>query len=573
MRNASLRRNGLVLAAMVAVAAVSYADVKLHGLFTDNMVLQQGKTVPVWGQADKGERVTVAFLGQVTSGIAEHGKWVVKLAPMKPGGPYVMTITGKTKIELKNVLVGEVWVASGQSNMNMRVASCANATEEIAKSENPMIRSYTVPRLVAAEPQTDVKAAWQMCGPKTVGSFSGAAYFFARELQKARQVPVGIIHTSWGGTPSEAWTSLPKLQATPEAKSILDRYEGSLEKLPERMEKYEQALAKFNEDSAKLRKEGKRINWRLRPRMPYGPEHPHRPAGLYNGMIAPLIPYAVAGAIWYQGESNRSRAHQYRVIFPAMIQDWRANWGQGDLPFFWVQLAAFRGIDMEPQNSEWAELQEAQTLTLSLPKTGMAVAVDIGDESDIHPKRKQEVGARLALAARAVAYGEQIVYSGPMYESMQTRGGKVEITFTHAGSGLVARGDGLNAAQETGLVRRARAANTGGNEKQASAFATKAQEEVAARTRALAVRNVADQLSTVKGFTICGPDRKFVWANAKIVAPNKVVVSSTKIANPIAVRYAWANYPVCNLYNKERLPAVPFRTDDFPMLTAPKPGM
>ena len=327
-------------------------------------------------------------------------------------------------------------------------------------------------------------------------------------------------------------------------------------------------------------------------------------------MISPLIPYAIQGAIWYQGESNAGKAYAYRTLFPTMIQSWRNAWGQGDFAFLFVQLAAFKRIWTGPQDASWPELREAQTLTLSLPNTGMAVTTDVGNESDIHPRRKQPVGARLALAARGVAYGEHAVFSGPTYDSMKKVGSKAEITFKHAAAGLVTRGDGLNpalhpghlvsAAREDGRARQAeslakrakqRAAKSPNDRKlkaQADAMAKAAKAarqkadaykarvpqmiaaEKEARKVALAARNAADMNSTVKGFAICGPDHKFVWAHAEIAGPNKVIVHSPKVTEPVAVRFAWEDYPICNLYNSVNLPAVPFRTDDFAMVKGPQ---
>jgi sialate O-acetylesterase len=478
------------------------------------MVLQQGMKVPVWGTADDGEKVTVRFLDQEVSATTQGGKWNVKLEGLKAGGPFTMRVSGRNAIQLKDVYVGEVWVASGQSNMAMSVSRCVNAEKEVADSKNPLLRLYTVPRKVAKEPQQDVASKWVEAGPDTVGAFSAAGYFFGRDLQKALKVPVGIIHTSWGGTPAQAWTRREELEARPELKVILDAYAKALEALPKAMERYSQQLLKHKEIVAKATKEGKTPP--RPPLPPMGPENPHSPAGLYNGMIAPLIPYGIAGAIWYQGESNAGRAVQYRTLFPTMIENWRKDWGQGEFPFIFVQLAAFKKISPETQDTDWAWLREAQLKTLSLPETGMAVITDVGEEKDIHPKKKQQVGARLALAARAIAYGEKIEYSGPLYKTMKVEGDKAILEFTHVGGGLVV-GEGT----------------------------------------------APDAKGQLKGFAIAGPDKKFVWAKAEIVG-DTIVVSSPEVQAPVAVRYAWADYPICNLYNKEGLPASPFRTDDFP---------
>jgi len=337
------------------------------------------------------------------------------------------------------------------------------------------------------------------------------AYFFGRELHKELNVPVGLIHTSWGGTPAEAWTRREVLEADADFAPILKRYDDAVAKYPQAMEQYKQKLAEWKQAVEKAKAEGKKPP--RRPRAPFGPGNPHAPAGLYNAMIAPLIPYGIQGAIWYQGESNAGRAYQYRTLFPAMIKNWRDDWGRGKFSFLFVQLANFMKTKPEPDESAWAELREAQSMTLALPNTGMAVIIDIGDAVDIHPKNKQDVGKRLALWPLAGIYGKKLVYSGPIYKSMKADGNSIILSFDHAGGGLVAKGDGQ-----------------------------------------------------LKGFSIAGADRKFVWADAKIEG-NTVVVSSEKVSDPVAVRYAWADNPVCNLYNKEGLPATPFRTDDWPGVT------
>lgn len=589
-----------VVACVLSLALVQAAqsDVQLHGLFTDNMVLQQGIPVPVWGTADEGEEVTVQLCDQKVSGKAQDGKWMVKLSSLKAGGPHTMTVAGKTTIELENVLIGEVWVCSGQSNMAMSLGGCVDAEQVIADSANPMIRLYAVKRTTAETPQNNVEGAWKECGPTTVGGFSGVGYFFGRDLQEALGVPVGLVNSSWGGTPAEAWTSLSVLQADPRLTATLTRFDERAALFPKQMERYEQQMAKWRERTAKAKQAGRPATRQPRkPRKPRKPRPARKASYLYNSMIAPLIPYAIGGAIWYQGEGNAGQAYEYRALFPAMIQCWRDDWGQGDFPFFWAQLAAFMPIQSAPASTAWPELREAQTMTLSLPNTGMAVLTDVGNETDIHPRRKQEVGARLALAARAVAYGEDIVHSGPMYDSMAIDGNKATITFKHVGRGLTFNGDGLSPAPGTSAdlaVRRTRQVleklKTGAaakpDDKRAAAKVKAFDDRLQAAIEAAAVRmetekqkratghearNAEDLGSQVKGFAIAGADRKFVWANASIVGTNKVVVHSPKVEKPMALRYAWANYPICNLYNKEGLPAVPFRTDDFPMVTGPKP--
>ncbi len=493
-------RSALVLLCSVLA---SQANVTLHGLFTDNMLLQRDTTVAIWGWADEGESVTVEFRDQKVKTTAKKGQWSVKLKKLKAGGPDQLKVTGKNSLVLKNVLVGEVWIASGQSNMEMALWGCYEAEKDIAAAKNPMIRLYTVPRIKADAPLTNVAAAWQECNPDTVKPFSGVAYYFARDLSKALGVPVGIIHTSWGGSPAEVWMSTEALASNPDYKrDILDPY-------PAQLQRYQQALAQFQKEEAEAKKEGKAFtkgrpwpNW--------------KPTELYNGMIAPLIPYAIKGAIWYQGESNAGRAWQYRTLFADMIKNWRHDWGHGNFPFLQVQLAPFTDILDQPKDSDWAELREAQLLaTRALPKVGMAVITDVGEEKDIHPKKKEPVGARLALAARGIAYGEKLVYSGPVYKKMKVKDGKVYLSFENVGSGLEARGGEL------------------------------------------------------KGFSIAGRDQKFAWAKAEIQG-DQVVVSHQEISQPEAVRYGWANFPVVNLWNKNGLPATPFRTDDFPMITKPK---
>ncbi len=495
------RRFLFLLSIALFAANAARADVKLPALVSDGMVLQQGINVPLWGWADEGESVTVEFQGQKVSTTAKDGKWMVRLKPLKAGGPFTLTVSGKNRIELKNVLIGEVWVCGGQSNMQWRLNQSDNAEAEIAGAKYPMIRLFTVPRAEVDAPLTDVKAGWKECSPETAAEFSAVGYYFGRDLQKARNMPVGLINNAVGGSPAESWTSAVALNADAEYKQFHAEY-------PERMERYENALAKYKEDAEKAKAENKPV--------PRAPGKPWMPSGLYNGMLAPLVPYAIKGVIWYQGETNATRAYQYRRLFPTMISNWRALFGQGDFPFLFVQLAAFGPNSQKLGESDWAELREAQLMTLSTsPKTGMALAIDVGTYDDIHPRNKQPVGVRLALAARAVAYGEKIVHSGPVYQSMKIEGEKAVLNFKHTGGGLEARSGELN------------------------------------------------------GFIIAGDDQ--VWREARAeIKGDRVIVSSPEVAKPVAVRYAWAKYPTCNLYNREGLPATPFRTDDWPGLTQPK---
>jgi sialate O-acetylesterase len=492
------------------------AEVKLPSLLSDGLVLQQGMKVNIWGTADPGERVAVTLKDQQVTGIADsEGQWKVKLGPLNAGGPFTMIIVGKNTITVHDVLVGEVWVCSGQSNMEMPVGTnrqgwslgVANSQDEIAHADYPTLRLFTVQKAVASKPQRDVKGYWVPARPQTVSEFSAVGYFFGRELLRVLNVPIGMIHSSWGGTPAESWTSRGTLESDPEFTSILDSGTKLLSPYPKAFQDFEQQMAQWREDSDKAESAGAPV-----PMAPPVPDDPRRnswrPAGLFNAMIMPLTPYAIRGAIWYQGESNADRPAQYRKLFPAMIRDWRRVWEEGDFPFLFVQLANW-GISQPRSN--WPELREAQLMTLSLPKTGMAVTIDIGDGSDIHPKNKQEVGYRLALAAQAVAYGRDVIHSGPLYESMTVEGDKIRLRFKYVYGGLVAKNS---------------------------------------------------PSPTVSGFEMAGEDHKFVAAEAKIDG-DTVVVRSEKVPQPVAVRYAWAMNPRCNLYNRAGLPASPFRTDDW----------
>jgi sialate O-acetylesterase len=496
-----------VAAGLLAVSVPARADVTPNGLIGDGMVLQQGVKAPLWGTADDCEEVTVAFEGQEVKTTAKDGKWRVDLDPLTPGGPHELTIAGKNTIHVKNVLVGEVWICSGQSNMEWPVVASADAQKHIADSTNPKIRLFVVPHTSTAEPQTKVKGQWKECGPQTVRNFSAVAYFFGRDLNKALDVPVGLIETNWGGTACEAWTSPEALEAVPELKDLPERdYKAALTGYLGRLDGYRAQVVKARDAGKKPPPP---------PQPPQISNDPNAfPSSLSNGMIAPLIPYAIKGAIWYQGETNAGRAYEYRTLFPTMIRDWRARWHEGDFPFLFVQLAPFFAGDSN--GVVWAELREAQLLTSQkVPNTAEAVITDVGEERDIHPKQKEPVGGRLALAAEALAYGKKVEYSGPVYEDMKVEGNKAILSFTHVGGGLEVKGGPL------------------------------------------------------QGFTIAGPDHKFVKAEAE-VRDGKVEVWSKEVEKPTAVRYGWVNFPVVNLFNKEGLPATPFRTDDEPLTTKPK---
>ncbi len=485
-----------VFATLLSFAPAN-AEVRLAGLFGDHMVLQMGRKLPIWGWAEPGEQVKVYFGNQQKATVADaDGSWKVEVGPFGVGGPFELVVTASNMIRLSDVWVGEVWLCSGQSNMAMQVKGSNNAEEEIASSANPMIRHFFVPRKKASEPQDTLarKSEWQLAAPETVGEWTGVGYFFARELNARLGVPVGIINCAWGGTVVEAWTSQQALESNPKTSSTLTDWPGYNDDENWLREMYAKHLKEKEEAKAEGKPE---------------PVYFNQPAVLFNGMVNPLIPFAFRGAAWYQGESNAFRAYQYRDLLPTMIKDWRSRFGVGNFPFLIVQLAGFGNGD-----GVWPELREAQTMALSLPATGMAAATDVGAEDDVHPRNKQDVGIRLARSARAVAYMDDIVFSGPMFESMDLVGGRATISFTHTGQGLVALG-----GKELG------------------------------------------------GFEMAGEDQKFVPANA-MIDEEQVVVWSDEVSSPVAVRYAWRDYPAeANLYNAAEdgvnLPALPFRTDDW----------
>ncbi|MFA4945830.1 MAG: sialate O-acetylesterase [Lentisphaeria bacterium] len=481
---------GLLLAALGggigrAAETPAPAALRLPAILSDNMVLQADKPVRIWGWAPPGQAVTVKVGGQEKAATAgADGKWQITLAPLKAGGgPLEMTVAGGgATLTVKNILAGEVWLCSGQSNMAVPLWEAANGAAEIRAATYPKLRLFLTRFHAPDQPADDLQGKWVECSPATAGGFSAVAYLFGRELHQALKVPVGLIQSAHGATAIENWISLAALQAEPSLKSIVERH-------------------------AEMPKDSK--GW-----------DPQLPTGLYNGEIAPLTPFALRGVIWYQGESNASRAAQYRTLFPVLIRGWRQAWGE-ELPFYFVQLANLGPAPAQPGESDWAELREAQALALALPHIGMAVAVDIGEAGNIHPKNKQEVARRLALWALDRTYGQKRVYSGPLYQAATVEGGKIRVRFNQVGGGLAAKGGPL------------------------------------------------------KRFAIAGSDRKFVWADA-VIDGDSVVVASPAVSQPVAVRYAWANNPEgCNLYNQEGLPAAPFRTDTWPGITAgatgPKP--
>ncbi len=632
------------------------AQVKMPAIFSDNMVFQREVKIPVWGTAAAGDKIDVQLGKKKVSVITDaHGKWKAELSPFKAGGPYDLKISGKNSIIYKNIMIGEVWICSGQSNMAMEVreiSDTCNNKQEIADADLPYIRFFTVDPMTAASPQSDLKGrGWEVCDTNTVKRFSAVGYFFGKKLYDKLKIPVGLINSSYGGTDIEAWTSSQSLKTISYFSDILQSIKlysendaAFLEEYNRKREEWksssmntdpgfpssgitwkdtlldvtswskiivpclwdQQELKEFNGSvwyrkeieipsswcgkdlilnmgpiddidvtwfnghmlgsgelwdkprqyiiPATLVKAGRNIlaircidtggpggvwgeaeqyyisnslnekiqvagEWLYKrtlpinefPSRPTSFENPNCPTVLFNAMIAPLIPYSLGGVIWYQGENNTYTALRYRTLFPLMINDWRSKWGIGDFPFYFVQLANYMNINPEPAEDTWAELREAQLMTLKVKNTGMASAIDIGDAIDIHPKNKREVGNRLALIALAKLYGIKDEFSGPVYRTYKVEGNSIRIKFDHS-KGLKVQGNKL------------------------------------------------------LGFAVAGDDKKFRWADAKIEGSD-VVVWCNEILKPVAVRYAWASNPVCNLYNAAGLPASPFRTDDWKVLT------
>lgn len=495
---------------LLGVTLPSQQGLRPAGVFSDHMVLQRGGPVGVWGRAAPGSSVRVEIAGRTAEGSCDaRGRWRVELPELPAGGPYQLVLKARPPdpaadaevVTLRDVLVGEVWLCSGQSNMEWPVRRAMNAEQEIAAADHPRIRLFKVRKVVSRTPLEDTTGGWRdrtwrwvRCSPESVPEFSAVGYFFGRELQAALDVPVGLIQAAWGGTPAEAWTSRETMEAHGEFAPILERWQ-----------QVDRAFARWREAAAKAREAGKKPPAPPRRR----PDHPHRVSGLYNGMIAPLLGFSIRGVIWYQGESNASRARQYLDLFPAMIRDWRRSFGREELPFLFVQLANFR---VRGQPESWAELREAQRRALELPATGMAVTIDIGDPGDIHPRNKQEVGRRLALLARARVHGEDVVCSGPSFESVERVGRTLRLAFD----------------------QELRTADGG----------------------------------PPRGFEIAGPDGRFVPARARLEG-RTVVLEAEAVAAPAAARYAWTDAPSCNLVNTAGLPASPFRTDrDWKWVTA-----
>ncbi len=498
----------LILAFMV-ICGYSHAEVKLNGLFTNGAVLQQGIKIPVWGTALPGEAIRVRIAKQDLSTRADKkGKWRISLSSMSPGGPYLLTISGKNEIRLKNVYVGEVFLCAGQSNMEFPLWLAKESQSAISTSSDPQLHLYIVPHSISAFPSSSVQGVWEAAEPDSVRNFSAIAFYFGRALRKALKVPVGLIQATVGGAPAQAWTSRIALEAEPLLKQYVSRYESAKIVYAKELETYPTLRDKHLKEV-----EIARLDKTTAPPAPKSPGDPsassRSPSLLFNGMIAPLIPYGISGCIWYQGESNTGDASSYRTLFSTMISNWRNEWKQGDFPFLFVQLAPFLKREDAPTESAWAELREAQRLTSEqVRNTGMTVTTDVGEEGEILPRQKEVVGERLAALARKLIFRHVVEASGPAFRGVLFEGGKGILTFAHAESGLEARNGVLT------------------------------------------------------GFTIAGEDKIFVKADAGI-EEGRVLVSSPKVPNPVAIRYGWADYPTGNLWNKAGFPASPFRTDNF----------
>jgi sialate O-acetylesterase len=510
-----------LLALVVCVASsAAVADVAMNNMFGDHMVLQQGIKNKIWGKAEPGERVTVSFAGQTHDATAgQDGAWHVFLDPVKEyGGPHTLSVKGKNTLTFTDVLIGEVWVCAGQSNMQWEIYRSNDADLETAAARFPQIRLLSVPNMGTQEPQQNFQGSWQVCSPQTVGDFSAVAYFFGRQLHQTLGVPVGLIGNAWGGSAAEAWVKRKKIAAHPTLKAIHDRWVNTEEAFPAALAEFEKKLAEWKTAEQQAKAEGKPAP--AQPQRPeFGMTGNSRPGNIHAGVLSPSIGYGIRGAIWYQGESNVGRAYQYRELFPFMIKTWREEWGLGDFPFYWVQLADFNPEKAEPDNSAWAELREAQTMTMrAVPHAGEAVIIDLGEGKDIHPMNKQDVAKRLARWALAETYHvPNIACRSPLYKSMEKQGSTIVLSF----------------------------------------------DNVAANANEWRPFDVAEPI----GFTIAGPDKKFVPAKATILPDGRIAVSSEAVSDPVAVRYAWADNPVCNMFSAAGLPLTPFRTDDFPGLT------
>lgn len=507
-----------ILAAILFSASAAVADVRLPDVLGDGMVLQQKQKIPIWGAAEPGETVTIELGGQKKTVSADDaGKWRVELAPLKASFlPQTLTIAGKNKIELKNVLVGEVWLVSGQSNMQWTLAQANNGEAEVAAANHPNIRLFNTSREVAFKKKQGKLGEWRACSPETVKDFSAAGFYFAVELQRELNVPLGVINSSYGGSQAEAWTPVEYLNASPDLRPTVERTKIWDEERPRVKVEYEEALKKWRAEADQAKAAGAKPA--PSPAVPDALRDYRVASSIYDGMIEPLMPFAIRGAVWYQGESNEARAEQYNILLPAMIKSWRERWGAGNFPFGIVQLPNYRAAKDEPEEAPWSFVREAQRrVALATENTGLIVTIDIGEANDIHPKNKLDVGKRMARWALKDVYGRKLVNS-PAFKKAEIKGAKIVLTFDEVGAGLRIR-DG----------------------------------------------------SKLDEFAIAGSDRKWHWAESKIVGKNKIEVFSPAVAQPQAVRYAFNSNPKHpNLTNETGLPAAPFRTDNWADPTAGK---
>ncbi len=491
---------------LIASVTAAHAEVRLPKIFSSHAVLQREQPIHVWGWAEPNEAVSVSLKAETQSATADRlGRWDVYLAPQPAGGPFQLIVAGTNRIVLDDVLIGDVWFASGQSNMEMPLngfpgsAVVKNAAEEIAHANHPELRLLFIPHKATVFPLADFAGdvAWTVCSPETAAKFSAVAYFFGRDIAAKEHVPIGLIDSSWGGTPGEAWVSLDGLSADA---SLMPVFATWAQMADEQAEVPAILAAEKREDEAARQANAPK------PKHDWHPDAASwDPSWLFNGMVAPAVDFAMKGVIWYQGETNSAlkRAPLYQKVFPALIADWRRHWREGNFPFLFVQISSFTSNATE----DWPIVREAQRRTLELANTGMAVTIDIGDPDNVHPSDKQTVGARLALAARAIAYGEQIEYAGPLFRETSIEANAIRVWFDHVDGGLVAKDGAL------------------------------------------------------QGFEIAGADRRFVAATARIEGTS-VLVSDPQISRPVYVRYGWQNALTVNLYNSAGLPASPFTSDE-----------
>ena len=509
LRTRSCPRRPLLvaLALLMSHGGQSHAELALAAPFRDGLVLQHGKPLPVWGTAYPGEQVTLELNGQSKSTAADRdGRWSVQLDPLPVcAEPATLRATGENTVLVRDVLVGEIWLCSGQSNMNFPLVGARDAAREIAEANYPLIKYFDVQSSISQEPLELAEGAWRTCSPETAGQFTAVGYFFARELHRQLGVPVGIIKATLGGSPIEAWMSAEALGDTPAASAARSEWDRTSAGYLKRFASHQEQLAAWRSRAAQTKAAGQPLT-EAKPMLGFDESDRSMPSGLYNGFIHPLEPLSLAGFVWYQGESNVERAADYRILFPKMIRQWRHGFQQADLPFVFVQLPNFHDAG-DATNQKWAWLREAQAATQSLPNVGMAVTIDVGDPADTHPRNKTEVGRRLALIALRQVYNRDIDDSGPVFRDVQREGSSLRIRMDHA-DGLQFKGSPTNA------------------------------------------------------FIIAGRDRAFVPAEARIDGET-IVASAPGVDKPMAVRFAWENNPSAALLNSAGLPACPFRSDKW----------